>query len=83
MSEPDWERVYTVNDFYDGPRLGVADYNGQPHLYESRWDDSEGRWEGEKGEEGYLDNFWLSPITAEELVLVLEDWAIWERWEAA
>jgi hypothetical protein len=48
--EPDWEKVYTVTDFYDGPRLGVADYNGQPHLYESRWDDSEGRWEGVKGE---------------------------------
>ena len=82
MSEPQWETVYTVTDFYDGPRLGIANYHGQPHLYESRWDNSKDRWEGEQGEENDLDHYWLSPVTPEIFALALEDWAIWQRWEA-
>ena len=31
----DWERVHTVNDYDDGPRLGVAEVFGHPHIYES------------------------------------------------
>ena len=25
-----WDRVYTVNDYYDGPRRGIADVDGIP-----------------------------------------------------
>ncbi len=32
-----WERVYTVNDYHDGPILGVADFNGTPHIYKAEW----------------------------------------------
>jgi hypothetical protein len=28
-----WERVYTINDFFDCPRLGVADVFGHPDIY--------------------------------------------------
>lgn len=64
-----FERVYTMTDFYDGPRGGIADYRGAPHLYASMFDDD--------------DTFELQPVDAETLALALEDWAIWLRWEEA
>ncbi len=71
-----FERVYTVTDYYDGQREGVADFRGLPHRYRSI---------------GFLrtdpdpddDRFELTPISQEVLALALEDWAIWLRWEAA
>jgi len=68
------ERVYTMSDFYDGPRGGIADYCGRPHLYRSLWADI-----------GHArpDVFELIPIDGETLEFALEDWAIWQRWEGA
>jgi hypothetical protein len=68
------ERVLTVNDYYDGPRLGVAELDGVPHFYEAEFDHSA---------DEYGDTFFLSPVPADLLALVLEDWAIWLRWERA
>ena len=69
-----FEIVHTVNDYYDGPRRGITDFNGQPHLYESEWRD---------GENLDADTFLLMPIDKETFSLALEDWAIWRRWETA
>jgi hypothetical protein len=80
---PEWETVHTVTDWYDGERLGIADYGGKPHLYESRWDDSKDYWEGEAGEENYRYHYWLSPLSAEVFAWGMEDWAIWQRWRTA
>lgn len=66
-----FERVHTVTDFWDGPREGVADYGGVPHVYRSVWRREQGEWDD--------DRFFLSPITPEEASLALEDWAIWKR----
>src|SRR5215470_2005458 len=68
------ERVYTVNDYYDGPRRGVANFRGKPHVYESQFSDFE---------DEYTDRFLLMEIESEVLQMVLEDWAIWLRWHAA
>ena len=68
------ETVYTITDWYDGPRGGVASFEGQPHYYESRWDNELDDWSTY-----YL----LTPLDATTFQLALEDWAIWERWEAA
>ena len=68
---PEFERVHTMTDYYDGPRVGIADYLGQPHIYESLFDNGE------------LDLFRLSPLDNELFQLALEDWEIWLRWEAA
>ena len=65
------ENVYTVTDYYDGPRRGVADFNGAPHAYRSLFDDSEDEWKS---------TFLLRPVDQDTLRLVLEDWKIWERW---
>ncbi|MES2040363.1 MAG: hypothetical protein V4495_21295 [Pseudomonadota bacterium] len=68
------DRILTVNDYYDGPRLGIASLNGVAHIYEAEFDHSS---------DEYGDQFFLSPIRPELLTLVLEDWQIWLRWEAA
>lgn len=41
-----WERVYTVNGFWDCPRLGVADYKGRPHIYESEFSEAQDDYSG-------------------------------------
>lgn len=74
--KPQFERVYTMTDYYDGPRGGVANFRGAPHLYRSVYLDSE-TWDPDE------DRFELQPISSEALKLALEDWAIWRRWEDA
>ena len=32
--QPGYEEVFTVMDYYDGPRKGVANFRGQPHFYD-------------------------------------------------
>ncbi len=66
-----FERVYTVTDYWDGPREGLADYGGAPHVYRSIWLRDREEWDD--------DRFFLCPVTAEEARLVLEDWAMWHR----
>jgi hypothetical protein len=68
-----FDTIYTMTDFYDGPRKGVANYHGVPHLYESCWADI--------GAES--DVFLLTPISVDVLALAREDWDIWLRWSAA
>lgn len=75
MERP-FERVYTVYDFYDGPRAGFADFEGVPHAYRSIWRDDLDDWDPD-------DRFALSPVASDVLTLALEDWAIWRRWEEA
>jgi len=66
-----WERVYTVNNFWDRPRLGIADVSGRPHIFESLFDVLH---------DDYRDFYFVSPIDTELFVLALEDWEIWNRW---
>jgi hypothetical protein len=69
-----WQQVHTVHEYYDGEIFGVADYEGRPHVYEAQWNDAS---------QEYGPMFRLSEIEPGLLALVLEDWAIWLRWEAA
>jgi hypothetical protein len=68
------DRILTVNNYYDGPRLGIAEFRGVPHIYEAEFDHSV---------DEYGDTYYVSPVNPELLALVLEDWKIWLRWEAA
>jgi hypothetical protein len=72
--EDEYETIYTITDYYDGPRGGVANFRGMPHVYKSIWDDSEDDWS---------DAFLLQPISDEVLRLAMEDWRIWMRWRDA
>lgn len=69
-----FERVYTVHDYYDGPRSGIANFGGRPHYYSCEWDDAAN---------DYADSFTLVSIDEETLDLALEQWAIWKKWEVA
>lgn len=69
-----WERVYTVEDYYDCPRSGFADVGGKPHAYNCRFDHVADDWTNE---------YFTTEIDAGLLALVIEKWAIWQRWEEA
>src|SRR4051812_4787257 len=66
------ERVYTVEEYFDGPVSGVADFAGRPHLYKRIFDEVE---------DEYSSQFDLTPIDPALLAIILEKWAIWQRWE--
>jgi hypothetical protein len=69
-----WDRVHTVHDYYDGPRLGIADVDGVPHIYEAEFDHSS---------DDYGDTYFVSPVDESLLALILEDWKVWLRWNSA
>ena len=68
------DTVYTISEWYDGARAGVADFQGQPHYYECVWDTPSGN---------YSSHYRLMPLDADTFRWALEDWAIWKRWSAA
>ncbi|GLQ45765.1 hypothetical protein GCM10007862_08160 [Dyella lipolytica] len=68
------EKVYTVWDYHDGPRTGIADYRGRPHYYSCQFDQSA---------DEYGNTYALFPIDANTFALALEQWAIWQAWEIA
>jgi hypothetical protein len=72
--KPDFELVYTVTEYYDGPRQGVANFKGQPHFYDCGFSEEQ---------DDYSDLYRLTPIPRQVLELAIEDWAIWKRWEMA
>jgi hypothetical protein len=69
-----FERVYTVWDYWDGPRSGIALHAGQPQFYRCEWNIAA---------DEYSDIYSLAPIDEDTLRLALEQWAIWKEWEAA
>jgi hypothetical protein len=69
-----FEHVYTVWDFYDGPRDGLADFFGTPHYFKCRWDGAA---------DNYSSEYDLSPVSSELVQIALTQWQIWKRWEAA
>jgi hypothetical protein len=67
------ERVHTVWDYWDGPREGIADFQGKPHIYKCQFSETE---------DEYTDLFWLMAIDEEVLGLAKEQHAIFLRWRA-
>jgi hypothetical protein len=67
------ERVYVENEWYDGPRAGVADVLGEPHRFKSLFD--------EEADE-YTGTFLVWKINTKDLELELEQWLIFVDWNA-
>jgi hypothetical protein len=65
------EHVYVENEWYDGPRIGLADVQGRVHRFKSLFDEKE---------DEYLGRFLVWPVDAEELSLEQEQWAIFVSW---
>jgi len=64
------EKVYVENDWYDGPRSGIADFDGSPHRFIANYENLK----------GYLDTFNVFPVSNEELELEIEQWKIFVKW---
>jgi hypothetical protein len=69
-----FELVFTVEDYYDGPRKGIANYQGRPHFYECIFDEKK---------QNYSNRFQLTPLDQNSFEIALEAWEIWRRWEMA
>jgi hypothetical protein len=68
------DRVYTVEDFWDGPREGFATFRGRAYHFRCIFDEAADDWS---------DRFHLTPVSEEALAAAREAWQIWLRWEEA
>lgn len=68
-----FERVYVENEWYDGPRAGLADIHGVPHRFQSLFDET-------KDEYSLIFAVW--PVRREALELEIEQWRIFVDWNA-
>ena len=73
-SQSGFEDVFTVTDYYDGPRQGIANYLGSPHFFDCIFSDEK---------QDYSNLYRLTHVTDQTFQLALEDWAIWTRWDHA
>jgi hypothetical protein len=69
-----FETVYTVMDYYDGPRTGTANLNGTPYHFDREYDEINDDWS---------DTYLLTPMDSTMLRDELEIWQIWLRWKTA
>ncbi len=67
------EHVHTVWNYCDGPREGIADFQGKPHIYKCQFSEANDDW---------TDLFWLMAIDEELFALAREQHAIFIRWRA-
>jgi len=69
------DTVHTVEGYWDGPIAGVANFLEKPHYYDVVEDDIE---------EADSSLFYtLIPLSEEIFELVMNNWAIWQRWYKA
>ena len=66
-----FEEVYTVWEYYDGPRTGIANFKGELHYFECGWDEAL---------DDYSEMYTLRSIDKEILPLVDELDQIWKDW---
>jgi len=60
--------VWTINDWFDGPKIGVAEFDNLKCIYERIFDENT---------DEYTNNYYLTPITEKQFVMVMKDWDIW------
>ncbi len=69
-----YEAVFTVYDYHDCPRGGVANFHGVTHFYECVFDEKR---------DDYSDRYLLIPIKQEAFRAAIENWEIFLRWRKA
>jgi hypothetical protein len=67
------ETVHTINQYCDGPELGVADFEGIAHVFERLTE----------RHDGCPEVYRLCLISADGLSALLEDWQLYLRWKEA
>ena len=68
------ERVHTVDDYYDGPLTGIADFDGKPHRYTREFDEAA---------DAHTDIFRLVAVSEPIFKLSIEKAHIFDRWREA
>ncbi|MDQ2799126.1 MAG: hypothetical protein M3Y13_05725 [Armatimonadota bacterium] len=66
------EIVYTVFNYWDGPRAGVADFHGSPHFFQCIFDEVADEWSNV---------FRLSPVAKNTVSLTKNEWQEWYWWK--
>jgi hypothetical protein len=69
--ENPYERVFTMPDYDDGPRGGIANFRGKPHAYSTPFD---------YAKDYHADFYELRPVDDETLRLALEHNEMSSRW---
>lgn len=65
------ENVCVENEWWDGPRAGIADVDRRPHRFKAMWDEAD---------DDYVEAFLVWPIDEDELALEIEQWRIFVEW---
>lgn len=62
------DKVLTLNDWWDGPRLGLATFNNEICIFECIFSETD---------DDYTDLYHLTPIEEKKVNLILTDWNLW------
>lgn len=62
------DKVLTLNDWWDGPRLGLAIFNNEICIFECIFSETD---------DDYTDLYHLTPIEEKKVNLILTDWNLW------
>ena len=65
------EQVYVENEWYDGPRAGIADIQRLPHRFTSLFDEDE---------VGHIGTFLIWPVDQSTFDLEVEQWRLFVEW---
>jgi hypothetical protein len=68
------ERVYTIYEYSDQPRSGIANYEGKAHWFENIFDETS---------DEYSNDYWLTSLSASQLADAEEQFQIFWRWRQA
>ena len=77
--EAPYETVYVVEDWYDGPRSGFANYQQQPHFYRSLFLDIEINSDYDPDE----NRFELTPVSEQVVEWAVASHYLWLKWNEA
>lgn len=67
------DTVFTIDDWGDGPLLGIATYKSQMCIYEQIFS-------AEK--DMYINQYYLTPISNKEAAKISNNWQEWLQWMA-
>jgi len=67
----DSDIVWTVNDYWDGCIIGVADFENNHCIYERIFDEKADEWS---------DKYYLTPIRQADFSVIMKDWERWKKW---
>ena len=73
------ETVYVVDEWYDGPRTGFANFQQKPHFYRSLFLDIENDDDYDPDE----DRFELTPVPEQVVDWAVASHQLWRKWDEA